>query len=856
MKYIEKDFPIKGVNKIAKKATYYKRPIYQIHKWWARRLGCVFRAIILSSFIDAGSEESELWRKYYQSEEFEGKLVLDPFMGGGTTVVEALRLGCNVIGMDLNPVAWFVTKKEIESVNLKKMDEKFKQLKENVGKEIKKYYKTLCPKCAYQVDVMYVFWVRKAKCVSCGTEVPLHKNFRLGRKNDVNFLFCPSCGEIFKDKHYKEDVNCPSCGENFIPSKGYTRRGGYYVCPNCGQKEEILTSIRRREKKPKKEMFAIQYYCEHCEEKSYKKPSKEDKALYEEAKKEFEEKRKELMGNLIPDQEIPPGYNTKQARNFFFRYFWQMFNKRQLLCLSSLLRELLKIKDKNIREFFLLTFSDCLNANNMFCKYNTQARKLEPLYGRQVYWPPMTPIENNLWGTKYGRGSFENYYKKTRRGKEFAKSPYERKVSNDETEKIYPNDKIKGKTVEEIREVTKGKRKALLKAQTSEDLSFIPDSSIDAVITDPPYYDNIMYSEIADFFYVWLHLGLKQEYKYFEGGSSPRSREIIKNPARWSNSDKAEKFYVRGLTRVLKECRRVLKDEGLMVFTFHHEETEAWASTLEAILESGFQIKATYPIQAEGKRGAKLGNITYDVIVVCEKQKKEKSVSWEKLKDEIYRKIEKLVSQIRKSDRGLSDIDLFVVAMGKGEEYYSKYYPNVLKNGEKISVREAIRDIQDFVQPLVKTIYSKELPSGIDHITRIYVSYFVGQEEVSYNDLSKRLSKAGFSTSDVLDEKLLKKEDNTLTIVEPEKRREIVKRKMEKGKSLNLIDKIHYLYAFYEQGEDITSLMEKWGGQKLKSVCVLLYKKTADKIYKKIGGIADLTPKKEGEKTLEEYIEE
>lgn len=153
MKYIEKDFPIERLNEIARKEGNAKKPIYQIHKWWARRLGSVFRMILLTSFIEweeleidarkrigIGSsidldEEMEalvrekmeemLWERFYSKNDFGGKVVLDPFMGGGTTVVEALKLGLSPIGIDINPVAWFVTKKEVEPLDLDAFEAEF-----------------------------------------------------------------------------------------------------------------------------------------------------------------------------------------------------------------------------------------------------------------------------------------------------------------------------------------------------------------------------------------------------------------------------------------------------------------------------------------------------------------------------------------------------------------------------------------------------------------------------------------------------------------------------------------------------------------------------------------------------------
>src|SRR6056297_2596274 len=171
---IERGFPIERVNEIAQKesrAKMYYRPIYTMHKWWARRLGCVFRAISLYTLLDDPEEvtvddpgqENEtladfdyegtdvanllervdmtdpesLWDLYPKDVTVEDKKVLDPFMGGGTSLVEASRSGAEVVGNDLNPVASFVTKKELEAgqTDVEELEEDFEKVKEDVADE-------------------------------------------------------------------------------------------------------------------------------------------------------------------------------------------------------------------------------------------------------------------------------------------------------------------------------------------------------------------------------------------------------------------------------------------------------------------------------------------------------------------------------------------------------------------------------------------------------------------------------------------------------------------------------------------------------------------------------------------------
>jgi len=227
MTFIEKNLPIEKLNPVAMSEGNARKPVYQMHKWWARRLSSVFRMITLSIFSREDEPEVSIWRKFCDGADLQGKIVLDPFMGGGTTIVEALRLGCKVIGVDINPVAWFVTKKEVEPVGLDLLDAAFHDLEQTAGKQIKDYYYTTCPN-GHGAEVMYYFWVKIADCVKCGSKVRLFPSYELSRRDKINICLCPYCLQIIETAGYNlksgdfshYNTTCYECGKIFNPRKG------------------------------------------------------------------------------------------------------------------------------------------------------------------------------------------------------------------------------------------------------------------------------------------------------------------------------------------------------------------------------------------------------------------------------------------------------------------------------------------------------------------------------------------------------------------------------------------------------------------------------------------------------------
>ena len=648
---------------------------------------------------------------------------------------------------------------------------------------------------------------------------------------------------IFEADKDDVEVECPECGFEFIPNRGYVgrlknesgttlRKGGEYSCSHCGQRYNVLDSVRKSGHISEREMYAIEYYCP-VHGRGYKKVDGYDRELFEKAKKELEEQWNELIGKYIPEQKILPGEKTRELLNYNYHHFYEMFNERQLLCLSTLLKEILKIEDENLREFLLIAFSELTEYNNMLCNYEYASQKIGRMFSMHAYYPNPIIVEDNVWGTKLGMGSFIKQFKKVFRAKDYSTKPYEFKKEGEKSLKIF-TEEFYASLVDTPNELLNLDKKAILKSQTSEDLSF-SNRKVDAVITDPPYYDNVMYSELADFFYIWLRLALEDKYPWFRAKYTRNKREIIKNDIQ----GKDKEFFLRGIQRVFTESNRVLKDDGLMAFTFHHKETEAWASMLEPIIQAGFYILAVYPINSETRTSIHIlgkKSISYDTIIVCRKRINEPSeVSWNSLKIQIYGETKKMIERLLKNRPHLGEGDIKIIAMGKGLELYSKHYPRVLFKDGYLEPRDATFLMDAMVDQIIGEIKESELPSALDDISKIYIGYLLGEGYVEYDSLNKILRSRSFDISHLEREKLIEKEKkNQYKVQESTKRYSFINEKIENNVDLSYIDKIHYLLYLYRRGKPIINLIGKWKDDTLSRTLRIYCEKVRDEDCKRV----------------------
>ena len=605
---IERDLPIESLVPLAIREGNRKKPIYEVHKWWARRLGSNFRMLLLSALLPAGITDKKLWKAFYSAHRRRGLVVLDPFMGGGTSIVEATKLGARTVGNDIDPVAWFVTKKEIEGLDNVTLRTEFDRIEKAIGATLRAYYKHVTED-GQVLDVTTFFWVMVVKCPRCARRIDAHPHYQLHRdpRSKQQTVFCRHCEAVSRLSYRRRTLSCAECGKTTDVRSGPVA-GGRFTCA-CGQ-EGPIGELADRGRPLATRLFALEY--ETVEGKRvFAKATDRDRETYQVAKRQLQRSRRDVP---FPKDAIPTEqrYDDRPLTYGFARYH-QLFNARQLLCLATLFKEVLAVRDEQLREYLILAFSDALGSNNMLCSYAFGYRKLSPLFGLHAYRVVTRPVEGNVWGCRFGRGSFAKCFDKLLRGKAYCRKPYE--VIGNGRDKCYTGESCAATTTLLAREWEAGKAQALLLNTDSVRLDALRAQSVDLILTDPPYYNNLPYSELSDFYYVWLKAALPQsEFRWSHSHAPYRDGLLVRRKTLAEH----QKF-AKGMGSVFKECSRVLRADGIMVFTYHHSDWRAWIVLGEALAAAEFRITNVLPLLAEGRSGfhSDDGNIKWDAVVVC-----------------------------------------------------------------------------------------------------------------------------------------------------------------------------------------------------------------------------------------------
>jgi adenine-specific DNA methylase len=380
-----------------------------------------------------------------------------------------------------------------------------------------------------------------------------------------------------------------------------------------------------------------------------------DKELYNSASRKLIEDK-----YSYPTVKIQPGYNTNQAINYNYSEWSQFFNDRQLLNTSILAQRITRIEDEHLRDVFTCLLSGTLEFNNMFASFKGEGTgAVRHMFSHHILKPERTPLEANLWGTRKSSGSFSTLFaSRLIRGIEYAESPFELRTEGGTSTKVYglsaPMARQRAESFEQFR--NEGKDLYLSCGDSSSiDLA---DGSVDAVITDPPFFDNVNYSQLADFFHVWQ--------RHILGDVGHHAAMTTRADGEVQHGDAQE--FTNRLAAVLRESHRVLKDKGLLIFSYHHSRAEGWWSVLDALMQAGFVVTASQPVKgdmsvATPKQQAK-EPIDLDIILVCRKRADTtQQAAWDI--PNAVKRAGTQISRLRIADRKLSRNDVRVVLMGQ-----------------------------------------------------------------------------------------------------------------------------------------------------------------------------------------------
>jgi putative DNA methylase len=600
---IETDFDVSFVAGLAlreKQIQQNYRPIIAVHKWFARRPGTLFRALLLAEFGRGPVRE-----RFFKSNDLHSLRVADPFMGGGTPLLEANRLGSDIVGFDINPMAYWIVRQEIEWLDVAAYRAAASKLVRNLERKVGRHYLTRCLECSSQVSVKYFLWVKTQDCTCCGNRIDLFPGYVVSedRRHPRNVLVCKSCGELTEVVSREQPGACKACGTQ-LSTEGPARRNHCH-CPACKTDNRYPAPDQGA---PRHRLFAIEYHCPQCKRgrpgRFFKKPDENDLANYAEA----EAKLKKLRPEFIPTEEIPPGDETDRLHRWGYRQYREMFNARQLLGLESSARLIAAEQNERVRNALATNLSDLLRYQNMLCRYDQAVLKSLDIFSVHGFPVGLIQCESNLLGinngseepdlfgetearSPIGSGGWENIIEKYSKAKEYCARPFEVSYEG-KRKKIVP---IHGEWIGDVRPDTpnNGRREVALYCKSATEAE-LPAASLDAVFTDPPYFSNVQYAELMDFCYVWLRR-LAHAEPVFDRLSTRSPGELTGN----ATMERGLAHFAEGISEVFQGMALALKPGGPLAFTYHNNDLAAYYPIAVAILDCGLECTAVLPCPAE-----------------------------------------------------------------------------------------------------------------------------------------------------------------------------------------------------------------------------------------------------------------
>lgn len=580
------------------------RPIIGIHKWFARRPGTLFRALLLAEYGDGPLAEI-----FWQGHQLDG-LIADPFMGGGTTLFEASRLGFSVHGNDINPMSHWLLERAFAAFDPDRFAAAAADAASRVEAEVGHLYRTSCESCGQDAEAKYFLWVKTAVCPNCLGTTDASPGHLLAEavRHPAHVVACAACGALNELHVLPRAPTLECCRACNAPLRleGNARRGKV-ACDHC---QHVFAFPSEMTAPPQHRLWAIEYHCRHCyptiQGRQFKAPDARDLAKVREAEERLANGH---LDALLPDEAIPNGDETARLHRWGYHRYREMFNGRQLLLIGALAQEILHQADSETRQSLLTVLSDSLRYNNMLCRYDTYALKCQDIFSVHGFPVGLVQCENNVLGIPgVGSGGFRHFVEKYLRAKRYCVEPFETRPGLKRKGLVYPPGETIGARPSQGKQVTLG-------CGPSQEVE-ISEGTFDGVFTDPPYFANVQYAELIDFCYVWLRKLAGPNRLGFRRESTRSAQEATGN----TTEGRGIEAFTQALSAIYCRYAKGLMPGAPFVFTYHHNDPLAYAPLVVAILDAGLVCTAVLPAAAEMSASMHIANTSssiLDSVFVC-----------------------------------------------------------------------------------------------------------------------------------------------------------------------------------------------------------------------------------------------
>jgi adenine-specific DNA methylase len=635
-------------------------------------------------YLDASRALTQVAHESLGGEPGSRPLVVDPFAGGGSIPLEALRIGADTFASDLNPVAVLLNKVVLEYIPKygKKLADEIRKwgywMNEEAEKELSEFYL----KDTDGATPIAYLWARTIRCEGpgCGAEIPLIRSLWLAKKThrSIALKLIPNPIEKCVDFQIIENVNVSEIGD------GTVKRGSA-TCPCCGYTTPV--ALVRKQLKSKcggtndARLFCVVTTKATERGRFYRLPTKRDLEAVRKAGEELEWRKKAHKGplSLVPDEPSNESNMFNNSAALYGMKTWEQFyTLRQLLTITTLIKIENKI-DLHIHDDKLIVpIKTCLallidkiaQYNSSLCRWKPSGESLVDTFGRQAFPMVWDFAEANVFGSASG---------------DFIE------LLNWIIEMVTKTNTIQTKSASNV-------------SRYSATNHPLPDMSIQAFITDPPYYYSVQYAGLSDFFYVWLKRSLTNIHKdLFTRFLTAKDEEIIVSSPNQANAigGKNNQFYQDNMTIALSEGHRIIQNNGISVIVFAQLQTTAWEAFVQSIINAGWVITGSWPIDTEmesrviAKRQSVLGS---SIHIVCRPRKKSSSSlcadeigNWRDILHELPTRIHEWMPRLK--EENVVGADALFASLGPALEIFSRYSQVQKASGEIVTLKEYLEHV-------------------------------------------------------------------------------------------------------------------------------------------------------------------